>query len=400
MIEDTTIDLSDAPSMTRHLFTKKWIEQLPPNARDALSREKEYSDTQVVGLKLLVNKSGRKFFYLRYNFHKRKRAIKIGEFGPISLIEARQLCNELKAQINRGIDPQQEKQQLAQIPTFSEFINGSYLPWANANKRSACADESKLRIHLLPLFGRQRLDQISTQALQRYIDQLKQNYTPATSNRHLSLLSRMFKLAVQWGLIDKNPAVGIGKQAENNERQRFLSDQEIADFLAALQLDENPVAAALLEFLLYTGVRKSEALNARWEHVDLVKKVWFIPRSKNGKHRHVILNAKAVELLQQQPRLPGNPYLFPGKVNGQPINNPQKCFNRTLRRAGISEFRIHDLRHTHASIAINQGASLYEVQHLLGHSQAKTTTRYAHLADETLRRVSDNISASIAKVTR
>lgn len=398
MTESSTIDANDASMSTRVLFTKKWIEMLPPNPKDAPSREKEYSDTQVVGLKLLVNKAGRKFFYLRYTIHKRKRGIKVGEFGPMSLIEARQRCNELKAQINRGIDPQQEKQQLAQIPTFDQFVSDSYLPWAYANKRSARADESKLRIHLLPLFGRRRLDQITTQELQRYIDQLKTQYTPATSNRHLSLVSRMFKLGVQWGFIEKNPAVGIGKQAENNERQRFLSHDEIARFLDALRSEENPVAAAFLEFLLYTGVRKSEALNARWEHVDLTKQIWFIPRSKNGKHRHVILNPKAVELLQKQPRLPNNPYLFPGKIEGQLLNNPQKAFNRTLLKADISQFRIHDLRHTHASIAINNGASLYEVQHLLGHSQAKTTARYAHLADETLRRVSDNISNTIAIV--
>jgi integrase len=104
----------------------------------------------------------------------------------------------------------------------------------------------------------------------------------------------------------------------------------------------------------------------------------------------------AVELLERQARLPDNPYIFPGKITGNQINNPQKAFGRVLKKAGISDFRIHDLRHTHASIAINNGASLYEVQHLLGHSQSKTTSRYAHLADETLRKVSDTISNRIA----
>jgi integrase len=146
---------------------------------------------------------------------------------------------------------------------------------------------------------------------------------------------------------------------------------------------------------LYTGVRRSEALNAKWEHIDLAKKVWFIPRTKNGKHRHVILNPKALALLERLPR--PNEYVFYGKSEGKPLNNPQKCFGRTLKRAGIVDFRIHDLRHTHASIAINNGASLYEVQHLLGHSQTKTTSRYAHLADETLRRVSDGVSLAIGK---
>jgi integrase len=386
---------SDTSSATRVLFTKKWLDQLPPNPKDARAREKEYSDTQVVGLKLLVSKQGRKFFLLRYTFQQRKCAIKVGEYGPLSLAEARQRANELKALIGQGIDPQEERRQQQQIPTFGAFVQAHYLPYAFANKRSARADESKLRIHLLPLLQNRKLDQITTQELQRYFDQLKIHYTPATANRHLSLLSRMLKLAVSWGFLEKNPAVGIRKAQENNERHRYLSDEEIVRLLAALRQDRNPVAAACFEFLLYTGVRKGEALAAKWEHVDLHKRVWFLPRTKNGKARHVILNNLAVDLLQRQGRVPGNPYLFPGKVAGQPLNNPQKCFKRALRQAGIHDFRIHDLRHTHASIAINNGASLYEVQNLLGHSQAKTTTRYAHLADETLRRVSDTVSRTI-----
>ncbi len=388
--------MTETSSETRLVFTKKWIEQLPPNPQDAASREKEYSDTQAVGLKLLVSKQGRKFFYLRYTINKRKRGIKVGEYGPMSLLEARNRCNELKALINKGIDPQEEKHQLSQIPCFGEFVSQHYLPYATANKRSVGNDESKLRIHLLPLLQNRRLDQITTQELQRYHDQLKTKYCPATANRHLSLLHRMFKLAIHWGFLDKNPCTGIRKHQENNERHRYLSDQEIGKFIDALKTEENPVAAAAFELLLYTGVRRQEALDAKWEHVDLQKRVWLIPRSKSGKLRHVILNPMAVELLNRQAKIPGNPYIFPGKVKGQPLNNPQKAFARVLKKAGISNFRIHDLRHTHASIAINNGASLYEVQHLLGHSQSKTTSRYAHLADETLRKVSDTISDRIS----
>jgi integrase len=389
--------MTETLTESRCLFTKKWIDQLPPHPRDSPSREKEYSDTQVVGLKLQVSKGGRKFFLLRYTFNKQKRAIKVGEYGPLSLNEARQRANELKAMIGRGIDPQEERRLQQQVPTFGDFVREHYLPYAYANKRTARSDESKLRLHLLPLLQHRKLDQIATTDLQRYFDQLRIKYTPATANRHLSLLSRMLKLAVTWGFLDKNPAVGIRKAQENNERHRYLSDEEIVRLLEALRGDQNPVASAFFEFLLYTGVRKGEALAAKWEHVDLHKRVWFLPRTKNGKARHVILNPLAVELLERQGRVPGNPYLFPGKVPGQPLNNPQKCFNRALRQAGIRDFRIHDLRHTHASIAINNGASLYEVQNLLGHSQAKTTTRYAHLADETLRRVSDKVSKTILK---
>jgi hypothetical protein len=192
------------------VFTKKWIEQLPANPIDSASREKEYSDTQTVGLKLLVSKQSRKFFYLRYSINKRKRGIKVGEYGAMSLPEARMRCNELKVLINKGIDPQEEKQQLSQIPNFSEFVSQHYLPYAYANKRSVGNDESKLRLHLLPLFQHRRLDQITTQELQRYHDQLKTNYCPATANRHLSLLHRMFN-GVFWIRIHRRVFVNIRK---------------------------------------------------------------------------------------------------------------------------------------------------------------------------------------------
>ncbi|MDI1291469.1 MAG: tyrosine-type recombinase/integrase [Methylobacter sp.] len=386
----------ELPIETRTLFTKKLIEQLNPNPKESKSREKEFSDTQVVGLKLLVNKQGRKFFYLRYTINKMKRGIKIGEFGPMTLIEARQRANELKNQINKGFDPQEEKQQQAQMPNFGEFATNHYLPYAYSNKRSANSDESKLRIHLLPLFQHRRLDQITTQELQRYHDLLKGKSCPATANRHLSLLHRIFKLAIQWQFTTFNPASNIRKHQENNERHRYLSDAEINSFIEALRTEENQVAAAGFELLLYTGMRRQEVFDGRWEHVDMIKKTWFIPKSKSGKFRSVILNPSAIRLLERQPRIPDNPYVFPGRIEGNQINNPQKAFTRVLKQAGIENFRIHDLRHSHASIAINNGATLYEVQHLLGHSQVKTTTRYAHLADETLRKVSDNIANTIS----
>lgn len=388
--------MSDVITPTRVLFTKKWIEQLPPNPQDAISREREYSDTQVVGLKLIVNKEGRRFFYMRYTINKRKRGIKIGEYGPMSLIEARSRCNELKASINNGNDPQESKQKLQQIPLLSDFVSLHYMPYAYANKRSAKADESKLRLHLVPLFGNRRIDQITNQELQRYHDQLKNSHSPATANRHLALLHSMFKRAIQWGFLEKNPATGIRKHQENNEVHRYLSDQEIMRFIEALKTEENWVAVAAFKLLLFTGVRRQEALDARWDNVDLQKRVWFLPTSKSGKSRHVILNSMAVELLQKQPRLPDNPFIFPGKIEGKQLNNPQKAFKRVLKAAGIANFRIHDLRHTHASIAINNGASLYSVQQLLGHANASTTARYAHLADETLRMVSDTVSNSIS----
>lgn len=386
-------------SIERINFTRRWIDNLQPQEQDSPSREKEYSDSQVVGLKLQINKSGRRFFYLRYNINGRKRGIRLGEFGPLSLPDARSLANNIKGQIANGIDPKQERERKREIPTMAQYAESEYLPYARSTKRSANNDESKLKHHILPTFKNYLITEMNTRDIQQYHNRIKSSHCPATANRHLALLHRMFNLAIQWGWLDTNPATGIRKFQENNQRHRYLNQVELSAFLKAIQWEINAIAAAAMAFLLFTGARKQEALDAKWDHIDLDKGIWFIPMCKSGKSRHVILNSVAIGLLQQQSKLPDNPYIFPGKIHGKPLSNPQKAFKRILKVAGITDLRIHDLRHTHASIAINGGATLYEVQHLLGHSHAKTTMRYAHLSDESLRKVSNSISDSLTCLT-
>ena len=385
--------------LSRINFTKRWIDNLPAHDADSPSREKEYSDIQVVGLKLLVNKQGRKFFYLRYSFNGRKKGIKVGEYGPLSISEARALATTQKGMIAHGIDPQKERDKLRQAPTFQQYVDEAYLPHATAAKRSVEWDVSKLKHHMLPLFAKSLLSEITRHDIQRYHNNIKASHCPSTANRHLSLLHRMFKLAVDWGMLEQNPAAGVKKFQENNERHRYLSRDEIKRFVMALEQEPNRVLAHLFAFLLSTGARKQEALSAKWEHIDLQQGLWYIPMSKSGKHRHVVLNNVALSLLSQMGSVSGNPYLFPGRVAGAAINNPNKAFARVLEDAGIEDFRLHDLRHTHASIAINGGATLYDVQHLLGHASSKTTTRYAHLGMDRIRHVSGSIADSITEAS-
>ena len=122
----------------------------------------------------------------------------------------------------------------------------------------------------------------------------------------------------------------------------------------------------------------------------------YLPHTKSGKSRFVLLNDAALAVLRQRPRSESSVYVFQGKILGAPICNPYKGFQRAQKRAGLSGWRIHDLRHSFASLAINNGASLYEVQHLLGHQDSKTTTRYAHVASANLRKASAHVSAIIA----
>ena len=262
--------MSTIPS--RFKFTQKLIDQLPPHPKEARSTEGEYSDTEVAGLKVLVSKSGRKFFYVRYNQHGRKRAMKLGEVGALSLAEARKRALEVRYQLDQGRDPQEEKTLHRAMPTFATFALEEYLPYARQHKRSAHSDESKLRLHLFPRFGTRTLDAITTRDVQLYHAEIKASHCPATANRHLSLLSKLFKLAMQWERVTKNPCQGVKKFKENNQRHRYLSDDELQRLFRAMESEPNQTLVAALKLLLLTGIRKEEAMQAQWVNVDLERR--------------------------------------------------------------------------------------------------------------------------------
>jgi integrase len=243
------------------------------------------------------------------------------------------------------------------------------------------------------------LADITTQAIQGYHNYLRVTLSPASANRHLSLVHRIFSLAVQWGYCKKNTASGINKFQENNQHQRFLSNDEIRRLFDAADVDDNVYAAAYIKILLLTDVRRSEGLGKKWEHLQLTGPIqlWYIPHTKIGKSRYVILNPMAFSILEGLHKVAGNPYVFVGKVEGQPINNPIKAFKRIINRAGIeSSFRAHDIRHTHVSLIINNGGSLYDVQAALNHANSSMSERYAHLSSDSMAKTSHNLSAVVA----
>ena len=157
---------------------------------------------------------------------------------------------------------------------------------------------------------------------------------------------------------------------------------------------------AALKLLLFTGTRREEALQARWENVDLNTGQWWLPVTKNGRGRYVTLSEDAKALLAAQPSRGTSPWVFPGRDGEKPLNNPRKAFSLVLAAAGVEHTRIHDLRHSFASLAVNSGATLYEVQGMLGHSSSQMTQRYAHLADSGLRRASQAVADVVSAAVR
>lgn len=410
---DTKAQSANSTGSKQLKLTTATIEKLKPCTRQGGAREDEYTDLMVSGLKLTVNRTGKKAFLLRYTLNGNKKSTKLGSYPEIGIDEARGMALEMKRQIAKGIDPGQSRQQRQTVLTLKAFCTESYLPWSEENKRSAEDDLSKLNTHLYTQLGAKPLDTISPRDIQQYLSYLRSTVglAPATANRHLSLLSSIFRLAEQYELVLKNPCKSVQKFKESNQRQRYLSAEELCRLLDAMEDtdpetgEKNRVAVAALKLLLFTGTRREEALQAEWAHIDFEKRLWFLPKTKNGKSRYVPLNDNALEVLKSLKQEPGCPYVFVSpkmkpQASGsgqqhQRLNTPVKTFQRLLAKAGITDFRIHDLRHTFASLAVNNGTSLYMVQQLLGHASPTTTQRYSHLTDNRLLEASNQVAGTV-----
>ena len=325
---------------------------------------------------LEVRHTGGKTFYQRYrDAHGRERQFKIGAAHILTVSQARRKARMVLAEAILGRDPQQEREELRCIPRLEEFIDQSYMPYAKNVKRSWQTDETILRIHILQKFGALHLDEISNQAIADLLSRMRdQGYASGTVNRVLILLRFVFNLARKWGVPGavENPTAGL-KTAPDVCRERFLAHDEVQRLLSALETDENRVAARAIKLLLFTGARRNEVTHAKWEHLNWNRRTLLVPRAKSGRPRSIYLNSAALDLLRGIERTDGNPFIFPSPVTGRPSPSLHFPWWRIREKAGLLDVRLHDLRHSFASFLVNQGVSLYVVQGLLGHTQARTT---------------------------
>lgn len=370
--------------LKKFAFNKRNLATL---AHVGAGKSTEFSDSNVIGLKIEVYPSGRKVWFFRYTFEGTKRAIRIGEYPAIDLDEARSTAYQHRAEVDRGFNPAEARRLKREEMTFKQYAEEVYIPHAQVHKKSFKDDITKLRDHMYVVFGDRKLSAITKQEISTYHGQIKQSHTPAYANRHLALIKRMLGLAVDWSYLTGNAAHGIKLFKEENCRETFLSEDEAKRIFHAMKSDRNPIACAALKVMFLTGVRRQEALSARWVNVDLDAGVWLLPNTKAKKPRPVVLSEAAQEVLRQlHVNAGGSPYVFPGRDPSKPLCDPKKTLKRLLASANITKpFRIHDTRHSFASLLIAGGTPLYTVQKLLGHAQSSTTERYAHLSQGNLR---------------
>ena len=255
-----------------------------------------------------------------------------------------------------------------------------------------------LRLHVLPALGSMRIGEITRADILRFHTGRKAH--PTNANRCLALLSHVFSIAEQWGERPQgsNPCHHVDRFPEV-KRERFLKPDELVRLGAALEAADgviHPSVIAATRLLLLTGARLSEILELRWEWIDFERGIARLPKSKSGA-KNLHLPAPALALLKAMPRVPDNPFVLPGNKPGSRLVGIQKAWQRLRRMAQIPDLRIHDLRHSFASVGAGAGLGLPVIGALLGHSQAATTQRYAHLAADPLKQASDLIAAEIAK---
>ena len=392
------------------------------DAVDADARDVWLWDTDVKGFGLRCRKRtakgrvGSKTYFLKHGSGNDQKWIRIGVHGsPWTVDAARKEALKLLGQFVTGEDPARIRDQRKQDLTISELCR-LYLDEGCAHKKPTTVgiDAGRIKRHIEPLLGRKKARELNRRDVDKFLKDVADGKTAVdertkargraivtggrgTANKGVALLSTVMSFAVDRRLVDVNPVLGVKKYREGR-KERYLSAEEmkrLGDALIAAEGRELPGALTAIRLLALTGARRGEILNAEWSQVDLERGILILPDSKTG-HKVILLGSPAMEVLRNAVRIESNPFVCPGKALGKPIVNVQKIWNRIRSEAGLSDVRLHDLRHSFASVSAAEGDSLLVIGRLLGHTNPSTTERYAHLADDPIRRAADKTSSRIA----
>lgn len=380
--------------MSRGRISKRAVDALkcPPG------KDREFLwDDAIAGFGVAAFSSGRRVYVAQYRQAGRSRRVTIGEHGRLTPDQARSEAKKLLGAAEAGSDPIAERKAAREARTFGAVAE-EFLSLHVAAKRKGRTTSEYRRIvqsRIVPTIGSKRIADVHRNDVARLHGKLAD--TPYEANRVLALISAVWNWAARRGeaALADNPAKAIERYPEHG-RERYLTSAELGRLGEALRRSKlDPFAIAAIRLLILTGARLREILDAHWEHVDLERGVIFLADSKTGK-KTVYLSAAAQAVLAAVPRIEGNPYIIAGAKDGAPRADLKKPWRAVTKAALLEGVRIHDLRHSFASIGAGASMGLPVIGKLLGHSQAATTHRYAHLDADPLRRAAETIGATIA----
>jgi integrase len=316
---------------------------------------------------------------------------------------------ELRRIVDQDGDPQKDRKTERQAPTVADLADRfeqEHLP----RLRPGSQDEYRrlLRIHIRPALGKKRVAELRHGDIDNMHRKIAKA-APYAANRAAAVVSKMMSLAIKWEMRVDNPARGV-ERAPEEKRERYLTSAEIARLADVLTSHPERTSANAVRLMLLTGARKGETLAAQWRDFDLTAGLWVKPAAttKTAKLHRIPLSAPALAQLAEMKAdvdrentrrarngQPPIEHVFPS-LDGKPLGDIKHFWTAVRRKAGLPDVRIHDLRHTYASILASSGLSLPIIGQLLGHTQTQTTARYAHLLDDPLRKAAETAGAIIA----
>lgn len=362
-------------------FTKKAIEGLPlPTAGKRLY----VYDTKVRGLELMVTDRGSKSFKVYRKLNDKPVRITLGRYPELSIEQARKRAQNTLATLNVGKNPNTEKKKLRQEMTLGKLFEVYIERHSKRFKKTWKSDERDIPRFLGAWFGR-KLSGVSKQDVQALHEKIGQENGLYQANRLLARLQIMYNKAIEWGWEGANPAEGVRKFKEKS-RDRFLHPDELPRFFESLNSEPNDTIRDYIYVSLFTGMRKSNVLAMRWEDINLERQEWRIPETKNGEPIRVHLVESVLKVLEKRARLYGKrEWVFEGEGVTGHLVEPKSGWKRILKRAGIGELRLHDLRRTLGSWQAATGANSYMIGQTLGHKSAQSTAVYARLSLDPVR---------------
>jgi integrase len=379
-------------------LTKRSVEGLE-------AKEKDYLiwDSEVRGFGVRVFPSGKLSYLVQYRSGKRTRRLTLGQHGPLTTDEARSLAKQQLGNVARGDDPSETRKKKRMAPTvaalcdrfLSEYVAEHCKPTTYASYKTVVIQ------HIKPKLGMFQIEDVTRADVAELHHNMKD--TPYHANRVVMVMSKMFNVAEDWGLRTEgtNPTRRIKKYKEV-EKKRYLSDEEqsrlgevLFSGLETGDYSEYVVAAFML--LLLTGCRLREIQTLKWEYITRTH--LELPDSKTGRRR-IPLPREAWDVLDALPQREGNPYVILGDKPEGHYNDLQKPWRKIRARAGLDDVRIHDLRHTYASVAVTNGIDPFMLKEIMGHKNLSTTLRYAHLADEAVQKAAGSVAARLARAVR
>ena len=403
----------------RGKITKRAVEALAPKN----GAEVVLWDQEIRGFGIRVRTGGAKTYILHYRAGTGRgaplRKLSIGKHGsPWTPDKARTEAKRLLGLIASGEDPAERRATERKTLTVAELCDLYLAEGATHKKPSTLkSDLGRIAHHIKPLLGRVRVDKVLRADIERLLIDVKTGKTAATvpngterrrgriaaggsgvAAQCVALMGTVLAFAVARGLRSDNPARGV-KKPRVRKMERFLSEDEIARLAVALDTESNrtgnPYPAAAIKLLLLTGGRRGEILGLQWQHVDFERQCLRLPDSKTGA-KIIYLNAPALEVLAGLPRISANTFVISGKGKGKPLVGIDKFWLCVRASAGLKDVRLHDLRHSFASMGVLGGLGLPIIGAILGHKHASTTARYAHLSADPIRAANDVVGRRIA----